>query len=183
MCAGSDSQFGPTYPHLRPVGQAIELLNSVIQGDYHACTGAPAGVVCAAFLSGGKWNLAAANSNSTPTAFSVTFPTGTVPSVARTINFTTNIADNNENSNSTTIGPLAGGTSVAGQTVTVTIPAFAPVVLDQAPPGIPALSLAQKNAGVWCVGNAGESSVQVCTGAVGYLVRAGAKVLETANGT
>ena len=55
---GLSSAFAPVYPWYRPAGLAIELYNRAVQGDYHACTGAPSGINCAAFLSGGKWTAA-----------------------------------------------------------------------------------------------------------------------------
>jgi hypothetical protein len=128
---GLSSAFAPVYPWYRPVGLAIELYNRAVQGDYHACFGAPSGISCAAFLSGGKWTAALSNANSTTTSVTITFPTGTVPSVGTTINNINGLADNNEATNTVTIGRLKGGVSVSGQEATLAMPAFSAVALLQ----------------------------------------------------
>jgi hypothetical protein len=135
--AGTDEDFAPVWPWLRPIGQAVELYNDAVQvngtdGDYHACTGAPSGVICAAFYnsSTNAYQLALVNTNTSNTSFSVTFPGGTtVPKVGEAINYSSGMTDNNENSNSVTIGALSGGLSYSGQTATLTIPALAAVAL------------------------------------------------------
>jgi hypothetical protein len=126
---GTNKDFAPVWPWYRPVGLAIKLYNSAVQGDYHACTGAPSGVLCAAFLKSGQWTAALSNSNATTTAVTVTFPTGAVPTVGKTILYTTGMTDNNEDSTNVSIGSLVGGVSPSGQTVSVTMPAFAAVAL------------------------------------------------------
>ena len=130
---GTASAFAPTFPWFRPSGLAMELFNSAIANGagYYACTNAPSGIYCDAFKSGSSWTLVASNSNSTSTSFSVTFPSGTVPPVAATINYTSGLSDNNENSNSVTLGNLSGGVSYSGQTATLTMPAFGAVALLQ----------------------------------------------------
>jgi hypothetical protein len=128
---GLSSAFAPIYPWYRPAGLAIELYNRAVRGDYHACTGAPSGVLCAAFLDAGKWTAALANANSSITPVTVTFPTGTVPSVGTTINHVAGLSDNNEATNTVTIGNLEGGVSVAGQVVSFKMPAFSAVALLQ----------------------------------------------------
>jgi hypothetical protein len=129
---GLSSAFAPVYPWYRPAGLAIELYNRAVRGDYHACTGTPSGVLCAAFLAGGKWTAALANANSAATAVTVTFPTGTVPSGGTIIKHVDGLADNNEATNTVTIGNLEGGVSVNGQKVSFTMPAFSAVALLQA---------------------------------------------------
>lgn len=137
------SAFAPVYPWYRPAGLAIELYNRAVRGDYHACTGAPSGIYCAAFLSGGKWTAALSSANSTSTFMSIAFPTGTVPSAGATIDHLKGLADNNEATNTVTIGELKGGVSVNGQKVSFTMPAFSAVALLQA--ASPALGGATNN--------------------------------------
>jgi hypothetical protein len=134
---GLSSAFAPIYPWYRPAGLAIQLYNRAIRGDYHACTGAPSDVVCAAFLAGGNWTASLANANGTDTQVTITFPQGTVPSVGETINHVRGLADNNEATNTVTIGSLRGDVSVKGQEVSFTMPAFSAVALLQR--GIPRL--------------------------------------------
>jgi hypothetical protein len=134
--AGTDLDFAPVpnQPWLRPVALALELYNDAIGANgygYYPCTGAPSGVLCAGFGNGSQWTLAAVNTNTTSTSVSVTFPSGTVPTVADTVNYTSGMTDNNENSNSVTIGSLSGGVSYNGQTATFTIPPLAAVALLQ----------------------------------------------------
>ncbi len=129
---GLSSSFAPVYPWYRPAGLAIELYNRSVQGDYHACTGAPSGINCAAFLSGGRWTAALSNANGTATPVTITFPTGTVPRVGTTINYVKGNADNNEATNTVTIGSLKDGVSFSGQVLSLTMPAFSAVALLQA---------------------------------------------------
>jgi hypothetical protein len=139
---GLSSAFAPVYPWYRPAGLAIQLYNRAVRGDYHACTGTPSGISCAAFLSGKSWTAALASANSTATSVAITFPTGTVPSGGTTINSVNGLSDNNEATNTVTIGRLKGGVSVNGQVVSLTMPAFSAVALLQA--DAPALGSASK---------------------------------------
>ena len=129
---GLSSAFAPVYPWYRPAGLAIELYNRSVQGDYHACTGTPSRINCAAFLRDGRWTAALSNANGTATPVTITFPGGTVPSVGTTINYVKGMADNNEATNTVTIGRLKGGVSINGQVVSLTMPAFSAVALVQA---------------------------------------------------
>jgi hypothetical protein len=129
---GLSSAFAPVYPWYRPAGLAIQLYNRTVRGDYHACTGTPSGISCAAFLSGKSWTAALASANSTATSVTITFPMGVMPSAAASVNFLNGLSDNNEATNTVTIGRLKGGVSVSGQIVNFTIPAFSAVVLLQA---------------------------------------------------
>ena len=128
-----DSSFGPAFPHMRPIGWAQALLNRAIGGAYHQMnTSAWPGVYGGAFNQNGSWSAVMSNSNSTSVSFSVTFPAGsTLPSVAQTVLYTNGLADNDENSNSVTIGPLPGGIAVSGTTLTVTLPPFSAVALTK----------------------------------------------------
>ena len=122
-----DANFGPTFPHLRPIGWAQALLNRAIGGAYYQIdTSQWPGVYAAAFNQNGSWSAIVSNSNNAAVTFKVTFPAGgSLPSQAQTVLYTNGIADNNENSNSVTIGPLPGGISTANNTLSVTLPPFA----------------------------------------------------------
>jgi hypothetical protein len=61
----------------------------------------------------------------------ITFPTGSMPSVGTTINYVNGLADNNEATNTVTIGVLKGGVSVSGQKASFTMPGFSAVALLQ----------------------------------------------------
>ena len=129
---GLSSAFAPVYPWYRPAGLAIQLYNRAVRGDYHACTGTPSGIYCAAFLSAGKWTAALTNGSSASTSLTIAFPAGTVPSIGATINYAKAMSDNNEATNTVTIGRLKGGVSIDGQVVSFTMPAFSAVALLQA---------------------------------------------------
>jgi hypothetical protein len=125
---------GKVWPWLRPQGLAIELYNAAVgtNQNYYAISNLPAGVIGAAFCSTGqaRCRVALANENSSPTAVSITFPSGsTVPTLANTILYTTAMTDANENSDSVYIGSLPGGVSQSGQQVSFTAPAFSAVAL------------------------------------------------------
>ncbi len=126
-----DASFGPSFPHLRPIGWAQALLNRAIGGEYHMLdTSQWAGVYGAAFNNNGSWSAILSNSNSTSVSFQVTFPAGgTLPAKAETVLYTSGLADNDENSNSVTIGALPGAISVTANTITLTLPPFSAVAL------------------------------------------------------
>jgi hypothetical protein len=127
-----DADFGPTFPHLRPTGLALALINRAIAGDYYPMdTSAFGGVYGVAFQTAGHWSAAISNSNSHSVTIAVQFPSGSaLPTSAETVLFTNSMADNNENSNLVKIGPLPGGIATAGQTTTITIPAYSVVALE-----------------------------------------------------
>jgi hypothetical protein len=62
----------------------------------------------------------------------IAFPDGTVPSIGATINYAKAMSDNNEATNTVTIGRLKGGVSIDGKVVSFTMPAFSAVALLQA---------------------------------------------------
>jgi hypothetical protein len=127
---GTDKDFAPTWPWLRPQALAIELYNSAVQGDYHRCTGAPAGITCAAFYANGAYNLAVSNANSSATPLTVTLPSGaTPPCLGRTVLYKHGIADNNENSSSVYIGPLPGIISCGTRQISFSAPPFSAVAV------------------------------------------------------
>ena len=125
-----DSDFGPTFPHLRPRCLALELVNSAIGGNYYATFGNPTGVYTNAFENNGTWSAVLVNTNGTPQSVTVDFPGGTVPNQATTLNYVNGITDNTENSNDVTVGPLAGGVSCTGQNCSVTLPPWNVVALS-----------------------------------------------------
>lgn len=135
--AGTDQAFAPVWPWLDGQGLGIQLYNQAVEvngvnGDYHAISGLPSGIVGAAFYntSTNNYQVALVNTNKTSTAVSVTFPNGTnVPTLSQSVKYTTGMTDNNENSNSLSIGSLSGGSSVNGQAVSFTMPGLAAVAL------------------------------------------------------
>jgi hypothetical protein len=132
-----DSTFGPTFPHIRPIGWAEALLNRAIGGAYHQIdTLAWTGIYGAAFLQNGFWSVILSNSNNAGISFKVTFPPGgALPAVGETVLYTNGPADNDENSNSVKIGPLPGGVSNSGNMLTLTLPPLSVVaLLPQATP-------------------------------------------------
>jgi hypothetical protein len=126
-----DASFGPTFPHMRPIGWAQALLNRAIGGAYYQMdTSAWPGVYGAAFNQNGSWSAVLSNSNNSSVTFEVTFPSGgTLPTQAQTVLYTNGLADNDEDSNSVTIGALPGGIATAGTTLTITLPPFGVVAL------------------------------------------------------
>jgi hypothetical protein len=129
---GTNKDFAPAWPWLRSGGLAEALYNSTVQGNYYAISGLPSGVYGAAFCHTGQaqCKVALANSNSSSTAVSITFPSGTAaPTAGKTVLYTYGMGDNNEASNSVYIGSLPGGVSQSGKQVSFTAPAFSAVAL------------------------------------------------------
>jgi hypothetical protein len=126
-----DASFGPAFPHMRPIGWAQALLNRAIGGAYHKMdTSNWSGVYGAAFNQSGSWSAILSNSNNSSISFQLSFPAGgTLPAKAETVLYTSGLADNDENSNSVTIGALPGGFSISGTTLTLTLPPFSAVAL------------------------------------------------------
>jgi len=136
---GTDKDFAPVWPWLRPSSLGAKLYNTAVGSgqNYYACTGAPPGITCAAFCSPGQsnCNLALANSNTSSTSVSVAFPPGTTaPPLGYTVLYSSGMTDNNENSNSVTIGELPGGVTVTAQTANFTAPPLSAVVLLESTP-------------------------------------------------
>jgi hypothetical protein len=132
-----DSDFGPTFPHIRPEGLGMAVLNSAMAGSYYPVnTSAISNVYANAFQNNGYWKAALTNANDYNVQLALQFPsTATLPSSAQTVHYTNGITDNNEDSNSVTIGPLPGGISISGNTVTLTLPPLSVVAL--LPPATP----------------------------------------------
>jgi hypothetical protein len=125
-----DANFGPKFPHMRPVGWAMALDNQVIGGSYHLMNTANfPGVYGAAFEVGNTWRALLSNSNNASVSIPITFPSGTLPAAAYTVQYTNSISDNNENSGSVFIGTLPGGLAPLNQTITVTLPALSLVAV------------------------------------------------------
>jgi len=77
-----DSDFGPTFPHLRPIAMAQQVVNSAIGGAYYPVK-APSGTVINAFENAGAWSAALVNTTASPITLTVQFPSsGTVPQTA-----------------------------------------------------------------------------------------------------
>jgi hypothetical protein len=126
-----DSDFGPAFPHIRPIGSGMAVVNSAMGGNYYPVAISAASKVFAnAFENGSYWSAALVNGNDSSVRLTLQFPSsGTVPATAETVLYSNGIIDNNENSNSVTIGPLPGGVSISGNTVTATLPPFSVVAL------------------------------------------------------
>ena len=124
-----DSDFGPTFPHLRPIAMAQQVVNSAIGGAYYPVK-APSGTVINAFENAGAWSAALVNTTASPITLTVQFPSsGTVPQTAETVLNTNGITDNAENSNDVYVGALPGGLSTSGQNVTLTLPPYSVVAI------------------------------------------------------
>jgi hypothetical protein len=124
-----DSDFGPTFPHLRPIAQGMEVVNSAIGGAYYPVK-APGGTVINAYQNAGAWSAALVNTTASPITLTVEFPaSGSVPQTAEAVLYTNGIADNAENSNDVYVGALPGGLTTSGQNVTLTLPPFSVIAI------------------------------------------------------
>jgi hypothetical protein len=124
-----DSDFGPTFPHLRPIAMGEEVVNRAIGGAYYPVT-APSGTVINAYLNAGAWSAALVNTTASPIKLTVQFPSsGAMPQTAETVLNTNGITDNSENSNAVYVGALPGGLSTSGQNVTLTLPPYSVVAI------------------------------------------------------
>jgi hypothetical protein len=117
-----DSNFGPRFPHLRPIAMGEQVVNSAIGGNYYPVT-APSATVINAYQNAGAWSAALVNTTASPITVTLVFPSsGTLPQNAEAVLYTNGITDNAENSNDVYVGALPGGLSVSGQNVTLTLP-------------------------------------------------------------
>lgn len=111
----------------RPTGLALQMLNTVIGGDFHKVTTSGPGsgnLTAAAFLNNGNWAVAIASSNAVPTTVQVLLPSGgTAPSIANELAASA-ITSDNETSTAVTISSI--GLSPGPQ---VTVPAYGLVTL------------------------------------------------------
>ncbi len=75
-----DSNFGPTFPHLRPIAMGMEVVNSAIGGAYYPVN-APSGTVINAYLNAGAWSAALVNTTASSITVTLEFPSsgGTMP--------------------------------------------------------------------------------------------------------
>ncbi len=128
-----DSDFGPSFPHIRPIGLGMSVVNSAMGGSYYPVdTSAFSNVYANAFENGGNWSAVLTNGNNSSVKITLQFPsTGTLPGSAETVLYTNGLTDNNENSNSVKIGPLPGGISISGNTLTLTLPPYSVVALTR----------------------------------------------------
>jgi hypothetical protein len=131
-----DADFGPTFPHLRPIAMGEEVVNSVIGGAYYPIAGMASGTYASAFLRGTHWSAVLVNSTSGNAAGTITFPTGTVPPSCETVLYTHGITDNNENSNYVFVGSCASF-SCMGQTCSYNLAPFSVEAMD--PSAMPVL--------------------------------------------
>jgi hypothetical protein len=124
-----DSDFGPTFPHLRPIAMGEEVVNSAIGGAYYPVN-APSGTVISAYQNAGAWSAALVNTTAAPITLTVEFPSsGTVPKTAEAVLNTNGMTDNSENSNDVYVGALPGGLNTSGQNVTLTLPPYSVVAI------------------------------------------------------
>ena len=125
-----DADFGPTFPHLRPIAMGQEIVNSAIGGAYYPVN-APSGTVINAYLNAGAWSAALVNTTASSITMTVEFPSsgGTMPQTAETVLYTNGWTDNAENSNDVYVGALPGGLSTSGSNVTLTLPAYSVVAI------------------------------------------------------
>jgi len=132
-----DSDFGPKFPHLRPIALGMSLVNSAVTSYYFPVSGGPGSVVVDSFNSNnsgtGNWSAVLVNTQNVNQSYQLTFPsTGNLPSSAETVNYTKSIADNNEDSDSVTIGALSGGITTSGRSVNLTLCPLCVVALEPA---------------------------------------------------
>jgi hypothetical protein len=125
-----DSDFGPAFPHLRPIAMGMEVVNSAIGGAYYPVT-APSGTVIDAFQNGGAWSAALVNTTAAPITLTVQFPSsgGSMPQTSEAVLNTNGITDNAENSNDVYVGALPGGIITSGNNVTLTLPPYSVVAI------------------------------------------------------
>ena len=131
-----DADFGPAFPHLRPIAMGQGVVNSAIGGAYYPITGMANGTYANAYLQGTHWSAVLVNSNSVNAAGTITFPAGTVPGSCKTVLYTNGITDNNENSNDVHVGSCASF-SCTGQTCSYNLPAFSVEAMDPSATTIP----------------------------------------------
>jgi hypothetical protein len=125
-----DSDFGPAFPHLRPIALGMAVVNSAIGGAYYPVVGAPSRTVINAFKNAGAWSAVLVNTNGSSITVTLVFPgSGTLPQTAETVLNTNGLTDNSENSNDVYLGALPGGLTTAGQNVTLTLPAYSVVAI------------------------------------------------------
>jgi hypothetical protein len=131
-----DADFGPTFPHLRPIGTGMEVINRAVQqgGALFGVTGGPSEVVVNPYNANsngtGAWTAALVNTTAAPVTLTVAFPSsGTLPQTADAVLNTHGITDNAENSNDVYVGALPGGISTSGQNLTLTLPPFSVVAI------------------------------------------------------
>ena len=135
-----DSDFGPKFPHLRPIALGMAVVNSAVTSYYFPVSGGPSGVVADSFNSNnggtGSWSAVLVNTKNVNQSYQLTFPsTGNLPSTGETVNYTKGITDNNEDSDSVTIGALSGGITTSGRSVNLTLCPLCVVALEPAGQG------------------------------------------------
>jgi hypothetical protein len=129
-----DADFGPAFPHLRPIGLGMSVVNSAIQqgGALFGVSGSTSGLIINPYNANtngtGPWSAALVNTTASPITLTLQFPpSGTVPQTAEALLNTNGITDTAENSNAVFVGALPGGLSTSGQNLTLTLPAYSVV--------------------------------------------------------
>jgi hypothetical protein len=115
----------------------MAVVNSAVTSYYFPVSGGPSSVVADSFNSNnggtGSWSAALVNTKNVSQSYQLTFPsTGNLPSTAETVNYTKGITDNNEDSDSVTIGALSGGITTSGRSVNLTLCPLCVVALEPA---------------------------------------------------
>jgi hypothetical protein len=118
-----DSDF-TTFPHLRPAALGMSVMNSAIMGSYYPVnTSGISNVFINAYDNSGFWSAVFINGNPTATPIILTLPgTDLLPANAITVLNTNGITDNSEASGSVFVGPLPGGMTPSGRTITLIMP-------------------------------------------------------------
>jgi hypothetical protein len=131
-----DADFGPAFPHLRPIGIGLQVINSAVQqgGALFGVTGGQSSVVVSPYNSNtrgtGAWTAALVNTNGSATAYGLAFPPGgTMPGRCEATTNVNGITDNNENSNDLAVGSCTSF-SCTGQTCRVTLQPYQVVAMD-----------------------------------------------------
>jgi hypothetical protein len=131
-----DSDFGPTFPHLRSIAIGQGVVNSAVQqgGTLFGVTGGPGSVVVNPYNSNsngtGTWSAALVNTSGSAVAYGLTFlATGTVPATCEATVNVNGITDNAENSNDVAVGACTNF-SCSGHTCGVTLQPDQVVAMD-----------------------------------------------------
>lgn len=131
-----DSDFGPTFPHLRSIAIGEAVVNSAVQqgGTLFGVNNVTSGVIVNPYNSNssgtGTWSAALVNKSGSTVPYSLTFlTTGTVPASCKATVNVNGITDNAENSNDVAIGGCTGF-SCSGRTCRVTLHPDQVVAMD-----------------------------------------------------
>jgi len=133
-----DSDFGPTFPHLRSIALGEAIVNSAVQqgGTLFAVNSRTNDIIVNPYNSNsvgtGTWSAALVNTSGSTVPYSLTFlTTGTVPAKCEATVNTNGITDNNENSNNVALGSCTSF-SCSERTCRVTLQPDQVVAMDPA---------------------------------------------------